>query len=133
MKVSTIGNTALKSHSVLPRRFLKLSVSAADKDNAPKKTPKKASKKESNESGFGLDELDPVRLGRKSRQAFDEMWSQFATLASPTRSFSEKDLFQDDAFDVDPEARNTNVLVVGAAGRTGHRCDVERESSKRGF
>lgn len=71
------------------------------------------------DQSFGLDELDPVRLGRKSRQAFDDLWTQFATLASPTRSFSERDLYQDAVFEADPEARRTKVLVVGAVGRTG--------------
>ena len=68
---------------------------------------------------FGLDELDPVRLGRKSRQAFDDLWAQFATLASPTKSFSESSLYEDTTFEVDPNARNTRVLVVGATGKIG--------------
>jgi len=83
------------------------------------------------EQSFGLDEFDPVRLGRKSRQAFDELWSQFATLASPTRSFNENDFYQDAVFRVDPEARNTKVLVVGAAGRTGRT--IVRKLLLRGY
>ena len=105
-----IAGTSCFARGFAPRVKRRVScVRCAKEDKEPKR----------DDQSFGLDEFDPVRLGRKSRQAFDELWTQFATLASPTRSFSENDFYQDAVFKVDPEARNTKVLVVGAAGTTG--------------
>eukprot|EP00210_Caulerpa_lentillifera_P007817 g7459.t1 len=70
------------------------------------------------ELSFGLDDLDPVRLGRKSRQAFDDLWTQFATLVSPTKSF-DSELLQQSVLEIDENATSTRVLVIGATGRTG--------------
>lgn len=83
-----------------------------------KKLPETSGGDEASDASFGLDDLDPVRLGRKSRQAFDELWTQFATLASPTRSF-DSELFEQSVLEIDKEAAKTRVLVIGATGRTG--------------
>lgn len=74
------------------------------------------------EAGFGLEKLDPVSLGRRSRQAFDGVWNQFAKLSSPVSSFSESELgvFADASYDYQtPQAECTTVLVVGATGTAG--------------
>lgn len=66
--------------------------------------------------------LDPVELGRRSRQAVDEIWKQVTRLSSPTSSFSlDQDPNLDTSTDnfVTPQAEFTNVLVVGATGKTG--------------
>ncbi|CAD7700853.1 unnamed protein product [Ostreobium quekettii] len=73
---------------------------------------------------LGLDELvDPYKLGRRSRQAFDDVWQQFVRVAQPTRSFSSDDdpsLLAGTSMDLGaPLAAITTVLVVGATGRVG--------------
>jgi hypothetical protein len=73
-----------------------------------------------------LDEVNPIALGRRSRQAFDDVWQQFTKLSSPTRS-SSFDLDDDFAFNgtaefTTPQASFTTVLVVGATGRVGKVC-----------
>ncbi|KAF8025162.1 hypothetical protein BT93_F2105 [Corymbia citriodora subsp. variegata] len=66
--------------------------------------------------------VDPVRLGRRSRQIFDEVWRKFSGLGQISRtSLSDGD---DDAalllreFAI-PAAQSTTVLVVGATSRIG--------------
>lgn len=85
-------------------------------------TPPPPPSEDSDDPKFGLDKLDPVRLGRQSRQAFDDVWMQFTKLSSPTSSFSERDMgvFADSMFDFQtPQAESTTVLLVGATGTIG--------------
>ena len=66
--------------------------------------------------------LNPVELGRRSRQALDEVWAQVTRLSSPTSSFSldaVSDGYVDDDTFQTPQAPFTNVLVVGGTGRIG--------------
>uniref|UniRef100_A0A175YKZ7 NAD(P)-binding domain-containing protein n=1 Tax=Daucus carota subsp. sativus TaxID=79200 RepID=A0A175YKZ7_DAUCS len=68
-----------------------------------------------------LDDVNPVGLGRKSRQIFDEVWRKFSGLGQISRTIrSDED---DEAvggpmceFAI-PGAQNTTVLVVGATSR----------------
>ena len=114
--------------SVVPTRWHRKPHSGSAFRIRAAEEPRESSKNEpNNEPGFGLDELGPYRLGRKSRQAFDDLWTQFAGLASPTKSFSESDFYQDAVFSVDPEANNTRVLVLGATGKTG---EVDRSCAR---
>lgn len=72
-------------------------------------------------SKFALN-IDPVNLGRKSRQLFDDVWNQFAKITSPTSSFSEDQLgeFADSTLDYQtPQANFTTVLVLGSTGTVG--------------
>lgn len=66
--------------------------------------------------------FNPVELGRKSRQAFDEVWNQMARISSPKTSFTVDELYAEDmslgTFET-PQAPFTNVLVVGGTGRVG--------------
>ncbi|KAL8536188.1 hypothetical protein ACS0TY_011720 [Phlomoides rotata] len=86
-----------------------------------------------------LDEVNPVGLGRKSRQIFDEVWRKFSGLGQISRT-SRKD--DDEAalllreggpmceFAI-PGAQNTTVLVVGATSRVGRL--VVRKLMLRGY
>lgn len=67
-----------------------------------------------NNTKFGLDNLDPVLLGRKSRKAFDDLWSQFVNVADPMRSFDQSASFLDSATEFfTPESYYTTVLLIG--------------------
>ncbi|KAL1805284.1 hypothetical protein ACET3Z_028352 [Daucus carota] len=82
-----------------------------------------------------LDDVNPVGLGRKSRQIFDEVWRKFSGLGQISRTIrSDED---DEAvggpmceFAI-PGAQNTTVLVVGATSRVGRV--VVRKLMLRGY
>lgn len=89
---------------------------------ASKKQQPNSSEDNPEEAGFGLENFDPVTLGRRSRQAFDGVWNQFAKLSSPVSTFEEDELgvFADASYDYQtPQAECTTVLVVGATGTVG--------------
>ncbi|KAK4438171.1 protein high chlorophyll fluorescence phenotype, chloroplastic [Sesamum alatum] len=86
-----------------------------------------------------LDEVNPVGLGRKSRQIFDEVWRKFSGLGQISRTTRTDD---DEAAllmreggpmceFVVPGAQNTTVLVVGATSRVGRI--VVRKLMLRGY
>lgn len=85
---------------------------------------------------ISLDDVNPVGLGRKSRQIFDEVWRKFSGLGQISRTSLE-----DDRVDVReggplcefviPGAQNTTVLVVGATSRIGRV--VVRKLMLRGY
>ncbi|KAG9154490.1 hypothetical protein Leryth_024648 [Lithospermum erythrorhizon] len=85
-----------------------------------------------------LDEVNPVGLGRRSRQIFDEVWRKFSGLGQisrTTRSDDETDILIRDGgpmceFAI-PGAQNTVVLVVGATSRVGRI--VVRKLMLRGY
>ncbi|KAL9247203.1 hypothetical protein vseg_020659 [Gypsophila vaccaria] len=88
-----------------------------------------------------LDEVvNPVGLGRKSRQIFDEVWKKFSGLGQISRTeydsgISTSNLVYGDGaplceFTV-PGAQNTTVLVVGATSRIGRL--VVRKLMLRGY
>ncbi|XP_051137962.1 protein HIGH CHLOROPHYLL FLUORESCENCE PHENOTYPE 173, chloroplastic [Andrographis paniculata] len=73
-----------------------------------------------------FDEVNPVGLGRKSRQIFDEVWRKFSELGQISRTTRTDDdealLLRESGpmceFAI-PGAQNTTVLVVGATSRVG--------------
>mmetsp|Transcript_33192 Transcript_33192/g.59421 ORF Transcript_33192/g.59421 Transcript_33192/m.59421 type:complete len:600 (-) Transcript_33192:493-2292(-) len=68
------------------------------------------------ESEFGLNKINPYIIGKKSRAAFDDVWSKFARLGSFATSMD----FVDDVNDLEaPQAAYTTVLLLGATGRVG--------------
>jgi E1A/CREB-binding protein len=78
--------------------------------------------------GVALDDVivNPVGLGRRSRQIFDEVWRKFSrlgqmsTVASPEQEEQEGVLFRGGGPMCDfavPGAQDTTVLVVGATSR----------------
>ncbi|GAB4851198.1 hypothetical protein Ancab_030492 [Ancistrocladus abbreviatus] len=85
-----------------------------------------------------LDEVNPVGLGRKSRQIFDEVWRKFSGLGQISRTTLLDDtLLMKEAerapfceFTI-PGAQNTTVLVVGATSRIGRI--VVRKLMLRGY
>ncbi|XP_020965662.1 uncharacterized protein LOC107612804 isoform X2 [Arachis ipaensis] len=86
---------------------------------------------------LSLDDVNPVGLGRKSRQIFDEVWRKFSGLGQisrTSRTDDEETLFIREGpmceF-VIPGAQNTTVLVVGATSRIGRI--VVRKLMIRGY
>ncbi|MED6120568.1 hypothetical protein PIB30_022085 [Stylosanthes scabra] len=86
---------------------------------------------------LSLDDVNPVGLGRKSRQIFDEVWRKFSGLGQISRTTRTDD---DDALFIRegpmcefviPGAQNTTVLVVGATSRIGRI--VVRKLMIRGY
>lgn len=86
-----------------------------------------------------LDEVNPVGLGRKSRQIFDEVWRKFSGLGQISRTTRKDDdeaalLLREGGpmceFAI-PGAQNTTVLVVGATSRVGRL--VVRKLMLRGY
>lgn len=84
-----------------------------------------------------IEAVNPVGLGRKSRQIFDEVWRKFSGLGQISRTqYDPPDLlvYGDGAplceFTV-PGAQNTTVLVAGATSRIGRL--VVRKLMLRGY
>ncbi|XP_052724362.1 protein HIGH CHLOROPHYLL FLUORESCENCE PHENOTYPE 173, chloroplastic isoform X2 [Vigna angularis] len=89
---------------------------------------------------LSLDDVNPVGLGRKSRQLFDEVWRKFSGLGQISRTIRSDDQEALDALLVRegpmcefaiPGAQNTTVLVVGATSRIGRI--VVRKLMLRGY
>lgn len=85
-----------------------------------------------------LDEVNPVGLGRRSRQIFDEVWRKFSGLGQISRTSRTDDessllIREGDPmceFAI-PGAQNTTVLVVGSTSRVGRI--VVRKLMLRGY
>uniref|UniRef100_A0A5B7BA12 High chlorophyll fluorescence phenotype 173 protein n=1 Tax=Davidia involucrata TaxID=16924 RepID=A0A5B7BA12_DAVIN len=85
-----------------------------------------------------LDDVNPVGLGRRSRQIFDEVWRKFSGLGQISRTTRTDDetsiLIREGGpmceFAI-PGAQNTTILVVGATSRVG--CIVVRKLMLRGY
>ncbi|XP_027097122.1 protein HIGH CHLOROPHYLL FLUORESCENCE PHENOTYPE 173, chloroplastic isoform X1 [Coffea arabica] len=85
-----------------------------------------------------LDDVNPIGLGRRSRQIFDEVWRKFSGLGQisrTTRTNDEMSLLIGESgpmceFAI-PGAQNTTVLVVGATSRVGRI--VVRKLMLRGY
>ena len=89
---------------------------------------------------LSLDDVNPVGLGRKSRQLFDEVWRKFSGLGQISRTIRTDDKEALDALLIRegpmcefaiPGAQNTTVLVVGATSRIGRI--VVRKLMIRGY
>jgi hypothetical protein len=73
-----------------------------------------------------LEDVNPVGLGRKSRQVFDEVWRKFSGLGQISRTPTIPANLEDPVFIrgpmcdfTVPEAQDTTVLVVGATSKIG--------------
>ena len=78
--------------------------------------------------------LNPFELGRRSRQAVDDVWYQLTRMTGSRASFNlEDDLGADVALGEyqAPQAEFTNVLVVGGTGKVGRI--VVRKLLLRGY
>ncbi|KAK8581336.1 hypothetical protein V6N13_144365 [Hibiscus sabdariffa] len=89
---------------------------------------------------LSLDDVNPVGLGRKSRQIFDDVWRKFSGLGQISRTTRADEREALDALliregpmceFVIPGAQNTTVLVVGATSRIGRV--VVRKLMLRGY
>eukprot|EP00262_Sarcandra_glabra_P019538 TRINITY_DN738_c0_g1_i1.p1 TRINITY_DN738_c0_g1~~TRINITY_DN738_c0_g1_i1.p1 ORF type:complete len:569 (+),score=79.03 TRINITY_DN738_c0_g1_i1:163-1869(+) len=81
-------------------------------------------KEEESKQGLTLDDVNPVGLGRKSRQIFDEVWRKFSGLGQISRTSTDESLETVlirgpmCEFTI-PGAQDTTVLVVGATSTIG--------------
>lgn len=77
--------------------------------------------------------LNPVELGRRSRQAIEDAWANVTRISTPRASFAlDDDLGAGLSSDLEsPEAQFTRVLVVGGTGRVGRI--VVRKLLLRGY
>ncbi|KAF7843098.1 uncharacterized protein G2W53_000003 [Senna tora] len=89
---------------------------------------------------LSLDDVNPVGLGRRSRQLFDEVWRKFSGLGQISRTIRTDDKDALDALLIRegpmcefaiPGAQNIVVLVVGATSRIGRI--VVRKLMLRGY
>ncbi|KAK6915244.1 NAD(P)-binding domain [Dillenia turbinata] len=95
-------------------------------------------KQQKQSSMIKLDDVNPVGLGRKSRQIFDELWRKFSGLGQISRTIRSDDestlLIRESGpmceFAI-PGAQNTTILVVGATSRVGRI--VVRKLMLRGY
>ncbi|KAK8950998.1 hypothetical protein KSP39_PZI003704 [Platanthera zijinensis] len=76
-------------------------------------------------ASLSLDGMNPVGLGRRSRQIFDEVWRKFSGLGQLSTTSADERLLDSVLiggpmceFTI-PEAQGTTVLVVGATSRIG--------------
>ncbi|XP_058068641.1 protein HIGH CHLOROPHYLL FLUORESCENCE PHENOTYPE 173, chloroplastic isoform X2 [Magnolia sinica] len=129
----SIPNSKSSSSSLRRERGLsrcQLEDDASDGDEqSPKQTPPSS-------VSLTLDDVNPVGLGRRSRQIFDEVWRKFSGLGQISRTPT------DDSLDpvlirgpmcefTIPGAQDTTVLVVGATSRIGRI--VVRKLMLRGY
>lgn len=112
------------------RRFLLLTPRATAPNNDDDKP----------QQSLSLDDVNPVGLGRRSRQLFDDVWRKFSGLGQISRTIRTDDQDTLDALLVRegpmcefavPGAQNTTVLVVGATSRIGRI--VVRKLMLRGY
>ncbi|KAK4765585.1 hypothetical protein SAY86_026675 [Trapa natans] len=92
-------------------------------------------------SMLSLEDVNPVGLGRRSRQIFDEVWRKFSGLGQISRTVRTDDEESLDLLGLRqggpmcefaiPGAQNTTVLVVGATSRIGRI--VVRKLMLRGY
>ncbi|XP_010539594.1 PREDICTED: uncharacterized protein LOC104813622 [Tarenaya hassleriana] len=89
---------------------------------------------------LNLDDVNPVGLGRRSRQIFDEVWRKFSGLGQISRTTRPDDQEVFDSLLIRegpmcefavPGAQNVTVLVVGATSRIGRI--VVRKLMLRGY
>lgn len=86
---------------------------------------------------LSLEDVNPVGLGRRSRQLFDEVWRRFTELGQLTRSPRDDEEYSSVLiggpmceFTI-PGAESTTVLVAGATSRVGRI--VIRKLQLRGY
>jgi hypothetical protein len=120
------------------RRRYVLRAAAPNTDNKNENAQNDEQSSSSSPVSLSLDDVNPVGLGRRSRQLFDEVWRKFSGLGQISRTIRTDD---QDALLVGesgpmcefaiPGAQNTTVLVVGATSRIGRI--VVRKLMLRGY
>lgn len=92
-------------------------------EKADKSKQSSASEQTVTKDDPGIGAVNPIKLGRKSRAVLDDLWGQFTSITSPTRSLPVTEEYFSAGeglteFET-PQAAFTTVLVVGATGRIG--------------
>lgn len=115
-------------------------VPANENETEPIKLEQQQQQPQQPSVSISLDDVNPVGLGRKSRQLFDEVWRKFSGLGQISRTTRADDRDALDALLIRegpmcefaiPGAQNTTVLVVGATSRIGRI--VVRKLMLRGY
>ncbi|EFN51818.1 hypothetical protein CHLNCDRAFT_59780 [Chlorella variabilis] len=121
-----IGAPAAPRHWLASRlRPVCASSGGQDADEPVPRAPSKRRRRRKAEpelAQFTIDDLNPVNMGRKSREVFDDVWTQLQRIGNPARSSQIADqltLFVNAAEFESPDAASTTVLVTGATGRVG--------------
>lgn len=116
---------------------MKNEIKSSSKDNDDKRKREEDAAAASSVS-LTLDDVNPVGLGRRSRQVFDQVWRKFSGLGQISRTPTDDEALFDSVtirgpmceFSI-PEAQDTTVLVVGATSRIGRI--VVRKLMLRGY
>lgn len=122
------------------RRLQLLTPRATAPNTGKNETAQNDDEKRQQSVSLSLDDVNPVGLGRRSRQLFDDVWRKFSGLGQISRTIRTDDQETLDALLVRegpmcefavPGAQNTTVLVVGATSRIGRI--VVRKLMLRGY
>eukprot|EP00268_Persea_americana_P041604 TRINITY_DN4152_c0_g2_i2.p1 TRINITY_DN4152_c0_g2~~TRINITY_DN4152_c0_g2_i2.p1 ORF type:complete len:563 (-),score=71.10 TRINITY_DN4152_c0_g2_i2:253-1941(-) len=119
------------THLFVPPRCDKREMDSTGDDNVESETARSQPS-----VSLTLDDVNPVGLGRRSRQIFDEVWRKFSGLGqisrTPTDETLETVLVRGPMCEFTiPGAQDTTILVVGATSRIGRI--VVRKLMLRGY
>lgn len=144
LPLPTVKNSHKKSTFVVVRAIKDRKETETGTETATETENMKEYNKESTtkqpQQPLSLEDVNPVGLGRKSRQIFDEVWRKFSGLGQISRTTRADDKEALDALLIRegpmcefaiPGAQNTTVLVVGATSRIGRI--VVRKLMLRGY
>lgn len=125
------SNNSFLSFNKLHQRRLLLTPTRATAPNTGKESKsdekgEEDQKLQEQSVSLSLEDVNPVGLGRRSRQLFDEVWRKFSGLGQISRTIRDTDEYEKEALQLGPMcefaipgAQNTTVLVVGATSRIG--------------
>jgi hypothetical protein len=137
LPISTVKNSHKKSTLVVVRAIKDRKETETETENMKEYNKESTTKQQ---QPLNLEDVNPVGLGRKSRQIFDEVWRKFSGLGQISRTTRADDKEALDALLIRegpmcefaiPGAQNTTVLVVGATSRIGRI--VVRKLMLRGY
>lgn len=116
------GNPLVKTLPDLPSIRRKPVPSASPRNEVEQDSKEEVGKQP---ASLSLDDVNPVGLGRKSRQVFDEVWRKFSELGQLSRTPRNDEDYESVLvggpmcdFTI-PGAADTTVLVVGVTSRVG--------------
>lgn len=116
------GNPLVKTLPELPSIGRKSVPSASPRNEVEQDSKEEVGKQP---ASLSLDDVNPVGLGRKSRQVFDEVWRKFSELGQLSRTPRNDEDYESVLvggpmcdFTI-PGAADTTVLVVGVTSRVG--------------
>mmetsp|Transcript_26766 Transcript_26766/g.85936 ORF Transcript_26766/g.85936 Transcript_26766/m.85936 type:complete len:568 (+) Transcript_26766:63-1766(+) len=106
------------------RRSLVVKAESEEQESGTTRIRRK--REEQKKEDLSIDDFNPIKVGRSSREKFDNVWRALVRLGQPTMTSSVDDfMMEDDRAFIDnsayetPQAAYTTVLVVGATGRIG--------------